>query len=157
MFIKFNFRNLSFVTASILVTGLATVFSGSVEAVSPSGYYRVSDRPEVYFLNSSSNTYCHVQNPSQMNLLGGFGKVRVVGGNSFRSGATNVGECDWPKGFYRRKSRPEVYRLSNTQMCWVSSPEMMEAYGGFGQVRVVENSSDIKAGRTDVGECDWPR
>jgi hypothetical protein len=124
----------------------------------PSGCYRQSDRPEVYCLNSSSSTYCHVQNPSQMDTFGGFGQVRVVGTNRFLAGANNIGECGWLNGFYRRKSKLEVYRLNNdTKACWVSSPEMMDAYGGFKQVRVVEDSSDLFAQREYEGDCIWPR
>jgi len=91
-----------------------------------------------------------------MNIFGGFGQVRVVGTQSYQSGARPLGGCMWPDGFYRRQSAPEVYRLFQTQMCWVSSPEMMEAYGGFGQMRVVDDPSVLQARRTDVGDCEWP-
>jgi hypothetical protein len=123
----------------------------------PSGYYRKSDQPAVYYLNSSNSTYCHVQNPSQMDIFGGFGQIRVVGTNRFLAGSKNIGECGWPNGFYKRKSQPAVYGLNDTKACWVSSPQMMDAYGGFKQVRVVEDSSDLFAQREYAGDCIWPR
>lgn len=134
------------------------------------GYYKQSDRSEVYYLNNDffridmvgappqrPPELCHVQNPSQMEALGGFGQVQVVSSNGFKQGTVYIGECPWPNGFYRRASMPEVYGLNDRLMCWVSSPEMMEAYGGFTRVMVVEDASDLLAGRKDGGTCKWPR
>lgn len=154
-----SFKQLnSLVHVTSYTLGLVTLSALQSVAQSswPTGYYRASNRPEVYWLNSRTNTYCHVQNPSQMNMFGGFNQVRVVGTESFRSSSQFIGKCGWPDGFYRVQNRPEVYGLGNGFACWVSSPQMMNAYGGFSRVRVVENSSNLFAQRRNAGECVWP-
>jgi hypothetical protein len=107
-----------------------------------SGYFRQSDRPEVYFVNAGSRTSCHVQNPSQMEVYGGFSQVRVVSGDTFRAGAQFSGPCLWPDGLYRSSDRPEVYYLHNNwkSACWVRTPQRVEELGGWGRVRLVNQT-----------------
>ncbi len=158
---KYNFMKkykliTSVFATSMFITGLTSFITSPAQANS-SGYYKSNSRPEVYYVNADRRAFCHVQNPSQMNLFGGFGQVRVVGNESFKSGLADGGKCRFDNGFYKRKSKPEVYGLTDNQMCWVSSPQMMNAFGGFGKVRVVDDSSDFLAGgRQDVGDCSWP-
>lgn len=104
-----------------------------------SGYFRRSDRPEVYFVNAGARTSCHVQNPSQMEVYGGFGQVRVVSSDAFRDGAQFNGPCLWPDGLYRSSDRPEVYYLFDNlkSACWVRTPQRVEELGGWGKVRIV--------------------
>ncbi|MEP0919552.1 hypothetical protein NC981_22235 [Leptolyngbya sp. DQ-M1] len=157
---------------SLLMLGLAPLFTPPAQAESPYRFYRVDGRPEVYLVDDhywdidiepnpkpsrKPQTVCHVQNPSQMETFGGFGQVQVVRDRAFMRGRVYQGECSWLNGFYRLASRAEIYRLNNTHLCWVSSPEMMETYGGFGQVIVVEDSSDLLAGRKNSGTCEWPK
>ncbi len=106
------------------------------------GYFRRSDRPEVYFVNANSRTSCHVQNPSQMDLYGGFGRVRVVSNDLFRDNTQFNGPCLWPDGLYRSNDRPEVYYLFNNwkSACWVRTPQRVEELGGWGRVRVVNQT-----------------
>jgi len=126
------------------------------------GFYRQSDRPEVY-LQYSSTLYCHVQNEDQMAAYGGFGQVQVV--PQLRMSGQQTGDCGWPNGFYRLNNRPEVYRLYGDSIpqlhigggiCHVVNEQQMAAYGGFGQVRVVNPTSDLGRGRGAVSECPNP-
>lgn len=157
---------------SLFISGLASLVTLPAQAESPYSFYRVSGHPEVYLIDDHiwhidldrlpkpprpTPTVCHVQNSSQMERFGGFGQVKEVRDKSFMRGRVYQGECKWPNGFYRRASQPEVYGLNDTQMCWVISPEMMEAYGGYGRVMVVDDSSDLLAGRKDGGRCKWPK
>jgi hypothetical protein len=107
-----------------------------------SGFFRQNDRPEVYFVNAGSRTSCHVQNPSQMEVYGGFRQVRVVSGDTFRVGAQFNGPCLWPDGLYRSSDRPEVYYLHNNwkSACWVRTPQRVEELGGWGRVRLVNQT-----------------
>lgn len=98
---KVSFCKISLFTASIFATGLTALLKTSAQAARPSGYYRISSRQEVYFLNSSSRSFCHVQDPSQMEVFGGFNQVQVVRNNSFMSGARYIGECVSPDGSLR--------------------------------------------------------
>ena len=124
----------------------------------PTGYYRANSNAAVYWLDTSKGSHCHVQNSSQMQMFGGFGQVRVTGTESFKSGTKFNGECAWPdESFLRRKSQAAVYGTYRGGACWVSSPQMMEAFGGFGRVSVIEDSSDIFAKRQNGGECVWPK
>lgn len=93
-----------------------------------------------------------------MEIFGGFNQVRVVGNNDFKSGTKFMGKCGFLTGFYRRTNDPKVYGVNAQQgvACWVSSPQMMDAYGGFDRVKVVDDSSDISAQRRDQGGCVWP-
>lgn len=152
-----NLHSLPLIVLGTLLASSSSLPSALAQSNWPPGYYRASSRPEVYWLNAREGFHCHVQNPSQMEIFGGFKQVRVVGTESFKSGTKFIGECGWPSGqFYRLKSRPEVYGTNAKIACWVSSPEMMNAYGGFGRVRVVDDSSDIFAQRRNAGECVWP-
>lgn len=122
-----------------------------------SGYFRRSDRPEVYFVNAGNRTACHVQNPSQMEVYGGFGQVQTVQGDGFRSGAQFTGSCAWPDGLYRSSDRPEVYYLHNNwrSACWVRTPERVEQLGGWGRVRLINNTSreSLTVGRSYSERC----
>jgi len=126
------------------------------------GFYRQQDRPEVYLVYHPG-FYCHVQNEDQMNAFGGFGRVQVV--SSLSLSGTNTGDCGWSNGFFRRSNQPEVYRMYGSgipkfnigdSFCHVQNEAQMNAYGGFGQVRVVSPNSDLGRGRTFTGGCPNP-
>jgi hypothetical protein len=111
------------------------------------GFYHQLDRPEVMF-QFDALLHCHVQNPSQMNAFGGFSRVRNVPRLALRG--TSAGECSWPNGFFRRTNEQTVYRLHGSGAmrlgrfaCYVTDPRQMALYGGFGQVAVVEQNSDL--------------
>jgi len=121
-----------------------------------SGYYRLRDRPEVYFINAENDTGCHVQNPSQMDIYGGFEQVRVV--DHSRSDPRFTREpCLWPDGLYRSSERPEVYYLYNNwrAACWVRTSERANQLGGWGRVRVINNTSreSLTVGRSYSERC----
>jgi hypothetical protein len=95
-----------------------------------------------------------------MSAFGGGGRVQVVGNLSLSG--TNTGDCGWTNGFFRRSNKPEVYRMFGSgipefnigdRFCHVASESQMNAFGGFGQVRVVSPSSDLGRGRNFTGEC----
>jgi hypothetical protein len=123
------------------------------------GFYKQQDRPEVS-LAYRSTFYCHVQNEEQMGAFGGFDKVKVS--SSLNLVGKNTGDCGWPNGFFRRSNQPEVYRMYGggipefnigDSFCHVANEAQMNAFGGFGQVRVVPPSSDLGRGRNFTGDC----
>lgn len=123
-------------------------------------FYRQSDRPEVMF-QYDNDYHCHVQNPSQMEAWGGFGLVNTLPRVQMRGEFT--GPCPFPDGFYRLSNDARVYRLYGGGMfnvgefsCYVTDPAQMARYGGFGQVRVIEPSSDISIARPRPGPCADP-
>jgi len=137
---------------------LASIGSASVESSTlASGYYRRSDRPEVYFVNAGSRTACHVQNPSQMEVYGGFGQVKVVQGDGFRSGTQFTRSCLCPDGLYRSREKPEVYYLHNNwkSACWVRTSERVDQLGGWGRVRLIDSTSreSLTVGRSYSDRC----
>lgn len=136
----------------------ARIHSRLAQSSWPNGYYKSNTNDAVYWLNASEGIYCLVQNPSQMKAFGGFGQVRVTGTESFKSGSGSAGQCGWPDGkFLRRKSEAAVYGTYEGWACLVTSPQMMNAFGGFGLVTVIDDSSNIFATRKDGGECLWPK
>jgi len=134
----------------------ATVDAASAQAVG--SFVRQSDRPEVYY-QFRADMYCHVQNEAQMAAYGGFGRVQVVPRATMRGQFT--GGCSFPNGFYRLRSRPEVYRLfgsnglpnGGNDICHVVNEQQMARFGGFGIVRVVPDTSDVRRGRGSVRPC----
>jgi hypothetical protein len=143
------------------LSAIATITAviGLIGAVLPAaaqgfgGFFRQAQRPEVYW-QFSGHQYCHVQNPAQMNAFGGFGQVRVMQNPPLRG--EFAGPCPWPQGFWRRSDRPEVYLISRGRICHVINPQQMEAYGGFGRVRVVPPDSRVTVGLGRVTPCPWP-
>ena len=107
-----------------------------------SGYFRQNDRPEVYFVNAGTRTSCHVQNPSQMDVYGGFSQVKIVSGDAFRNGTQLTGPCLWPDGLYRSNDREEVYYLYDNwkSACWVRTPQRVVQLGGWSRVRIVNQT-----------------
>jgi hypothetical protein len=129
-------------------------------ACTPRMFYRQADKPEVYF-QFSTEGHCHVQNEWQMAAYGGFDQVKVV--PRVAMNGRFLGACGWPNGFYRRESKPEVYRLTGETLpgigqdiCHVINETQMAAFGGFAQVKVVPDTSDIGRGRKAVRPCANP-
>lgn len=158
----FSYSNISFADVEGIPHNPAFLNAQYPYAQAPVGFYRQQDRPEVYLVYRSG-FYCHVQNEDQMNAFGGFGNVQVVG--SLNLNGTNTGDCGWPNGFFRRSNQPEVYQMYGggipefnigDRFCHVQNEAQMNAYGGFGQVRVVSPSSNLGRGRTFTGGCPNP-
>lgn len=61
-------------------------------------------------------------------------------------------------GFYRYADEGGVFYIppSNKTYCLVVSVSMMEAFGGFPQVHVVDHGVDFKGTRTWTEQCPWP-
>jgi hypothetical protein len=126
-------------------------------------FFRQSDQAAVYF-QYLPNMYCHVQNTDQMAAYGGFEKVKVVPKLQMKGQQTGV--CGWPNGFYRLNNEPNVYRLYasgapeawnlGSNICHVTNPEQMAAYGGFEKVKVVSPDSKLGVGRGPVQPCFTP-
>lgn len=127
-------------------------------------FYRQDGKPEVYFQYTPDH-YCHVQNEAQMAAFGGFGKVEVL--KELNLLGSTTGDCGWPNGFYRKNNDASVYNLSGSQppylpnlgrdICHVINETQMAAFGGFGKVVVIPDSSDIHRGRDAVTECTDPK
>jgi hypothetical protein len=132
-----------------------TEFSSRTPVPSTGAYVRRDNRPEVYALHYSSKTACHVQNSSQMEVFGGFKQVRTMSSDPL-SGSKFVGECRWSNGLYRLRNKPEVYALydnGSPSACWVRTSEKVNQLGGWGRVKLVDDLSDIKAGRQYFEKC----
>jgi protease YdgD len=132
-------------------------FSNYIRGQRPvsNGYYKRNGRPEVYFLNAGDRQFCHVQNPSQMEVYGGFQQVRNVADGGFQVGVNFTGSCSWPDGLYRSRERPEVYYLSRGTACWVRTPQQVDALGGWGRVRLINNTpkESLTIGRRYSDRC----
>jgi hypothetical protein len=129
-------------------------------AAAVGGFFRERGRPAVAY-QFEETRHCTVQSPSQMSAYGGFEQVRMVRRLAMRG--EDAGPCAWPNGFYRRSNEP-VYRLHGRgalnlgrRACHVVNPRQMELFGGFGQLRVVEPSSELFQDREQPGECEDPR
>lgn len=124
----------------------------------PTGYYRtVADPDNSYYYNDENRWYCHVQNATQASLYDVESQVRIVGDTyGFLSLATSLNECSWPNGFYNTASNGQIYRLYPGNVCSITSPEMLDAYGGTDSVVQAEDNSDFGAHRTWIGQCFWP-
>ena len=79
------------------------------------GFYRNANEPTVYKLNSDE-TYCTVQNESQMEAFGGLSRVLVtdVLSTTFVQGykSTPGGTCSWPEGFYRKNGATDTFEVT---------------------------------------------
>jgi hypothetical protein len=140
------------IAALAAVTVLAGTAAPATAQMS-GGFYRQAQRPEVYW-QYSAYQFCHVQNPAQMNAYGGFAQVRVMQNPPLRG--EFAGPCPWPDGFWRRSDRPEVYLIRRGRICHVINPTQMDAFGGFGRVRVVPPDSRVTVGLGRVVPCPWP-
>ncbi len=58
--------------------------------------------------------------------------------------------------FYRRSIAPQVYFLTENEICRVVGPGQLDALGGTGRVQVVGPAAELGGGRTDRGACPWP-
>lgn len=121
------------------------------------GYYRASSEEHVYFYNDEYRWYCHVQNQTQLANFFAEDQVRVVGDiYPILSLGQSLGECPWWDGFYKTEESETVYRLYPGNVCQVTSPEMLAAYGATEFVVTAEAGSDFTAHRTNIGQCFWP-
>jgi hypothetical protein len=125
----------------------------------PTGYYATVDDPDnAYYYDDEFRWYCHIQNVTQSDLYDVPEQLRIVGDvSSFLSLAVSLNECPWPNGFYKIiNTDGPVYRLYPGNICTVTSPEMLAAYGGTDSVIAAEEGSDFGAHRTQIGQCFWP-
>jgi len=134
------------------------VFAGVLNAEHwATGYYRASADQEVYFYNDEYRWYCHVQNPTQLHTFFAADQVRVVGDIwPILSLGVSLSECPWWDGFYKAEDNDKIYRLYPGNVCEVTSPEMLAAYGAVDFVVTAESGSDFTAHRTNIGQCFWP-
>lgn len=140
-----------------ILSNLSSVFAFAEHW--PTGYYSTVAEPEnAYYYNDENRWYCHIQNATQSALYDVPSQVRIVGDvNSFLTQATSLNECSWPNGFFKVAGTDgPVYRLYPGNICLVTSPEMLAAYGGTDSVIEAEENSDFGAHRTFIGQCFWP-
>jgi hypothetical protein len=141
-------------TIAAVAAGLSLTCATS-NAQAPGSFYRQSNQPAVMYQYTAS-LFCQVQNETQMAAYGGFAKVQVV--PRVQMAGRQTGTCGWPNGFYRRSNEPAVYRLTGNgvapgigaDICQVVNEQQMAAFGGFGQVKVVQPTSEIGRGRNPV-------
>jgi hypothetical protein len=125
----------------------------------PTGYYATAADPQTaYYYDDEYRWYCHIQNATQAELYGVEEQLRIVGDvSSFLSQAVSLNECPWPNGFYRTiGENSPVFRLYPGNICEITSPEMLAAYGGTDSVVESEEGSDFGSHRTTIGQCFWP-
>lgn len=140
-----------------------TVFISLVTSLSlqaehwATGYYKASGDGEVFFHNDEFRWYCHVQNNTQLESFFAAGQVRVIGDIfPILELDTSLGECPWWDGFYKTDDNDTIYRLYPGNVCTVSSPEMLAAYGATDAVVTAAAGSDFTAHRTNINQCFWP-
>ncbi len=79
---------------ALWITVAIAVTVSPPEAMSmATGFYRRSDRPEVYYFSSERNAVCKVIDDAQMQSFGGYNRVQVMNDISFLRGARYFGEC----------------------------------------------------------------
>lgn len=124
----------------------------------PTGFYSSIDSADAYYYDDENRWYCHIQNATQSALYDVESQVRVVGDVwSILSLGFNLGECRWPDGFYTiTDGDGAIYRLYPGNICQITSPQMLAAYGGTDSVISAEVNSTFGAGRTWIGQCYWP-
>lgn len=125
----------------------------------PTGYYRtVNDPANTYYYDDELRWYCHVQNETQASLYDVENQVRIIGDvYPFLGNAVSLGECRWPDGFYSiTDGDGTIYRLYPGNYCLITSPQMLDAYGGTDSVIFTEANSDFGSHRTFIGQCFWP-
>lgn len=121
------------------------------------GYYQVTGDNPVFYYNDENRWYCQVQNQSQLENFNEVDQVRIVGDVwSFLSQATSLGSCAWNNGFYTTAADSTIYRLYPGNVCIISTPEMLAAYGATDSVTVADDGSDFTAHRNNIGQCYWP-
>ncbi|MEO5970157.1 MAG: hypothetical protein ABIQ95_09535 [Bdellovibrionia bacterium] len=118
------------------------------------GFYRVHNTCPVFQIYEDN--YCHVRNPDTMECFGGFGQVVVLPQTDFDKIIKNRNNPGFAKfnGFIRQKNLCEVYKIyDNTNYCHVTSPGQMNAFGGFGQVKLVSDQNGLLSGLNFTGSC----
>lgn len=75
--------------------------------------------------------------------------------STYRVGVNFTGPCSWPDGLYRSSEKPEVYYLRNGSASWVRTPQKVEELGGWGRVRLIDNTSrqGLTVGRSYSERC----
>jgi hypothetical protein len=121
---------------------------------------------------------CIVTTPQQLDAFGG--TQLLIDGvlPTDNLGATSVGACRWPDGFYQSTRDGKVLFAiggeveqpiggsgktlpynAQASMCWIDSPEKLSVFGGDGRVMTV-NASSTEIGRLRTGgastPCPWP-
>lgn len=121
------------------------------------GYYRQSSEEQVYFYNDEFRFWCRVQNATQLESFFATDQVRPVGDvNDILNLGVSLNDCAWWDGFYKASDSEVIFRLYPGNVCIVSSPEMLAAYGATDVVVTGESGSDFTAHRTNIGQCFWP-
>lgn len=136
---------------------LGLVFAVSIDAEHwATGYYRSSSDTNTYFYNDEYRWYCHVQNNTQLNSFFAAEQVRVIGDiYPILNLGVSLNECPWWDGFYKTDDSEIVYRLYPGNICSITSPEMLAAYG-VTDVVTAEVGSDFGVHRSNIGQCFWP-
>lgn len=113
------------------------------------GFYRETGSEDVYFYNDEYRYYCFIQNHSQLENYSAVDQVRVVGDvESILNLGKCLYECPWHDGFYKSSDNDAIYRLYPGNICLVSTPQMLAAYGAIGSVvttGIIQGRGGIRA------------
>lgn len=121
----------------------------------PDDVFQEDGDVRVYLLYSGSK-WCHIKYEHQMEAFGG-ALVHIAAQSNIGEWRTWTQTCGWPDGFFKEQGNPRVYRLyEGTRWCWISSEDVMNAFGGWGLVRDIGANSDLGRWRSYSGECRHP-
>lgn len=101
---------------------------------------------------------CWIENPSQLDVYAGSGRVMPVSAGiaevfRLRRGTAGT-RCVYPDGFYQLGGEPPVYQVTGNTYCHVPNEDAMILSGGFGLVHHVSIDSTVLSSRTSAGTCD---
>lgn len=120
------------------------------------GFYKVRGEAPIYWIYEQEK-YCQVQNPLQLNVLGGTQWSDATKLELERS--VNTGACRWPPGIYKLQKESSIYRIFagegsvDWRICHIKEGEL-DRFGGLGSVRIVGDESNLNVGVVSAGDCE---
>ncbi len=106
-------------------------------------FVRIGSDPSIWYLPAGTATYCLVADPTQMNVFGGFGRVKQVDAGATITGRRLDGTCRYPDGVYEVAGT--AYRLHGDTICRESRPER--------HATTVPAGTALGVSRRDLGRC----
>lgn len=113
-------------------------------------------KPEVYMIFKNGQSYCHVENESQLAANRAGTKVHPLPADfDLDSGRRFLGKCGWPNGVFRRSNENQVFVLyDNEYLCHLNEEWLWRAGAGGPVLTIVADpNSDLARGREHKGTC----
>jgi len=106
-------------------------------------FVRVGSEQSIWYLPAGTATYCLVADPTQMNVFGGFGRVKQVDAGATIAGRRLDGTCRYPDGVYEIAGT--AYRLHGDAFCRERRPEK--------HATSLPAGTAVGVSRRDLGRC----